>query len=745
MKLFSKATCIFIGFILFISIAGMNVYSKESKFEIKINGKKINYSLSPYVKNNKVYFPLRETFELFGFSVNWNRNKEIYCSNEDSNIIFKVSSKNMLINKKNYLLSSAIVNTNNSTWIPSDVIKTVLNLDVTVDLKEKTINLWIRNSEIFNIIGSNNNTTYGDNIIARINKIPKDKNLIKLIEDANKLFDDSSYYMAIKKYEKILTAISTKSDPELYFYIAEKLGNAYYELSMMSNKEKNLDKSIALLENTIKKIPDVKYNEIRALAYKCLVFDYIAKANIRNGKENIEKALSYIDKSLKIFDADKYPLLFGRLKGLKARAYLNLSYAENNLDYLSKAIAESDTAFLYITKKKFPKEYANLKKQEAEILIKEYLTNDDLLVLEKAKNSLIEAAKLFKEQKEPYHYGIVKFQQSRISEYTIPRKPSKELFDEGITALDDALTVFSEDEYPFMYAYVKNQMGYLNVVMSYHSSDIKYCNDAIKEMSNALRVFSLEDYPDYYASLESDLGCAYYSLSIRENSSESADLSIAHFKNALKIFSLTKFPRRYASTNIELAKTYSSKPHDSNVQKSYLLALDCLSESLKVYTDNKSTMHAYTKLIMGGIYVKLASTNYDLNTCTKKGIEASNDALTVFKQTNDNYLASLANSDLGDAYYYLFKTSNNKEDILNSITFLKNALEFLSKKDYTSYYSSINKRLGDDYLELSKIENMDQNKKKSIEHYKEALEYYTVERDKAKNQEILSILTSIEG
>jgi len=48
------------------------VLASGEDVHILINNNGIKFSIPPYVKDEEVFLPMREIFELYGFEVNWN-------------------------------------------------------------------------------------------------------------------------------------------------------------------------------------------------------------------------------------------------------------------------------------------------------------------------------------------------------------------------------------------------------------------------------------------------------------------------------------------------------------------------------------------------------------------------------------------------------------------------------------------------------------------------------------------------
>jgi len=114
--------------------------------ELNINGKTIETDTDPYVLiDGDMLLPIRFVVEGLGGSVASNgKNKIVTCMLNDTVVILKINSKDVIVDFENRTLDTEIITIKNRTYIPALFIREVLGVDV--QLNENTL--------VVNIIGN---------------------------------------------------------------------------------------------------------------------------------------------------------------------------------------------------------------------------------------------------------------------------------------------------------------------------------------------------------------------------------------------------------------------------------------------------------------------------------------------------------------------------------------------------------------------------------------------------------------
>jgi len=68
-------------------ICSVAVLASGEDVHILINNNGIKFSIPPYVKDEEVFLPMREIFELYGFEVNWNGTERSAEAAKDGKIV----------------------------------------------------------------------------------------------------------------------------------------------------------------------------------------------------------------------------------------------------------------------------------------------------------------------------------------------------------------------------------------------------------------------------------------------------------------------------------------------------------------------------------------------------------------------------------------------------------------------------------------------------------------------------------
>jgi hypothetical protein len=94
------------------------------EFHVKINDDYVNFSAQrPIFAGNRSLVPMREVFELLGFTVGWDGDTElISLINADYNVHFSIGSNFFATNSTNYTLESPAIIINYATLMPIQAV-----------------------------------------------------------------------------------------------------------------------------------------------------------------------------------------------------------------------------------------------------------------------------------------------------------------------------------------------------------------------------------------------------------------------------------------------------------------------------------------------------------------------------------------------------------------------------------------------------------------------------------------------
>ena len=135
-------------------------------------------------------------------------------------------------------------------------------------------------------------------------------NIEPLIRKADSLERLGDFEDAINEYEEILKVISPKNLPVEYATTQNNLGNAYWNLAGIRDKESNLEKAINAYQEALKIRTLEKYPIDYAMTQNNLGTAYSDLAGVRDTESNLEKAFNAYQEALKIYTVEKHPIMY---------------------------------------------------------------------------------------------------------------------------------------------------------------------------------------------------------------------------------------------------------------------------------------------------------------------------------------------------------------------------------------------------------------------------------------------------
>ena len=134
-KLIMKSKIIFI--ILF-SLILFPVFAEQEVFVV-LNGKNMEFDVSPQIINDRTMIPMRKIFEELGAAVLWDDITQIITANDGNNtIIMQIGSHTISVNGNEIIMDTTPLILNERTLVPLRIVSESLNAEVKWDSINKT-------------------------------------------------------------------------------------------------------------------------------------------------------------------------------------------------------------------------------------------------------------------------------------------------------------------------------------------------------------------------------------------------------------------------------------------------------------------------------------------------------------------------------------------------------------------------------------------------------------------------------
>lgn len=615
----------------------------NSEVLVNINSISVKMDIQPRIVNGEVFVPVRETLNLFGMKVEWDKSSRTAIATKENKVIgIKAESNKVLIDGENidFKFSSFIYN--DRLFISPEIFRYGFGMAFSFDSENNTLNVWSTDKNDILINGSDNILIKDciDSIINITRRYKPDK-LGDEIESANKLYDDKKYIEAIKSYEEILKSISSKENPEEYGYINLSIGNAYLALAQEADTEKNAVNAIA----AYKQASTVDSRKIQASASYGLGQAYNVLARIRNSDANSKLALEYLEDALKIYKLEDYPLEYARIQLQKVTSYINQNAHNGNTESLYNSIG----------------------------IIEEVLS-------------------IFEEEEYMIGYAMAQNNLGKCYFNLSYAENTKENLYKSIEAYENALKNLNEEEYPYEYCNIRGSLGACYINLSVIDKNIQYVKKAIQNFEEQLKMSAFDKFPVRYASSNFNLGLAYANLSEFEDLEQNILKSIEFYKNSLKIRNVSETPIYYTYAIQGMGIQYLRLAYIKDSEENILKSIDLLNEALKIFTDDKYSLdYAYTCRYLGLAYNRLSSIkNREEN--LNEAIKLFEEAIEICKMKNEMHTAALTNILLGEAYYLLALIEEPEKNLSKAYSAYMEAQEIITLDEVM--YADILESLG---------------------------------------------------
>lgn len=180
------------------------------------------------------------------------------------------------------------------------------------------------------------------------------------INNADKFLEKDMIDESLAIYHDVLKTVAARDYPEIYGHVKYQEGICYYELSWVSDKEKNLTKAIRSYEEALEIYSLNKYPTEYAGVHNDLGSTYRMLAEVREQEKNLTKAIRSYEKALEIYTMGKYPLDYAKTNMNLGDAYYSLSEVRNSEVNLCAAIRTYEKALKIYTVEKYPIYYETI-------------------------------------------------------------------------------------------------------------------------------------------------------------------------------------------------------------------------------------------------------------------------------------------------------------------------------------------------------------------------------------------------
>ncbi len=147
-----KINILIIFVIIMTLFTGMTAFagSKASKITVTVNSKKVEYKVSPYIKNNEVMIPLRQTAEALGATVRWDKkSKTAWLDVDMMHFEFIVGKSEFYIHRdadfsgipETVKIKSPIKNVGGRVFVPGVTVFERVGAKVSWDSKKKVLSI----------------------------------------------------------------------------------------------------------------------------------------------------------------------------------------------------------------------------------------------------------------------------------------------------------------------------------------------------------------------------------------------------------------------------------------------------------------------------------------------------------------------------------------------------------------------------------------------------------------------------
>ena len=117
-------------------------YAAQSSIKVYVDGQQLETEVSPEIKNNITFVPMRAIFERLGADVTWNgARKDIRAEKGFRTILLKISSRTGIVDSEVSELAAAPYIKSGSTMIPLRFVSEALDCDVSWNASERRVDI----------------------------------------------------------------------------------------------------------------------------------------------------------------------------------------------------------------------------------------------------------------------------------------------------------------------------------------------------------------------------------------------------------------------------------------------------------------------------------------------------------------------------------------------------------------------------------------------------------------------------
>lgn len=209
----------FIALALGVAVLPSVILAKD--ITIKLNNEVVKTDVSPFIKENRTFVPVRFISEKLGFKVDWNeKEKLVTVSNNDKKMELTIDKKEVLLNGKDKsVLDVAPLIKENRTFVPLRFISENFGVKTDWDEKNMAVLLTTKNKDELNL--TKEEREYYDKVTALEEnlKIKFDELKSYLFEHANEYSEEELnkiYQEKKSEAEKIIAEIQNLNVPDKF-------------------------------------------------------------------------------------------------------------------------------------------------------------------------------------------------------------------------------------------------------------------------------------------------------------------------------------------------------------------------------------------------------------------------------------------------------------------------------------------------------------------------------------------------
>jgi len=420
-------------------------------------------------------------------------------------------------------------------------------------LISKNNDFYVEESYILNIFEQKDN--YNLSMIERIGKCLDPFPEAKFHLAATLIYHSDVNYekrdtleLVIKINKQIFNEELRKSNPYLYYRIANNLGVVYDSLADILDREENCKNALYHYNIALEYFSLLNYPIDYALIQLNLGTLYLNLYEINYSEDRLKKSIELTNNALKIYKKEEFPLEYARANNNLSLIYTTYAYISDPSANFKKAIKYASTAQSIEITKNYP------------ILLR--------LIYANKGNALLKLSEL--EHNKEYIYDALKI-------------------------YEDLLNDFDKKSFPIQYAQVRIDIGVAYGSLSLYENPIQNLKKAIDESNEALKYLTKSQTPEIFTDTLINLGLNYQRLAKLTEEIIFFQNSISMFKQTIDLIDKKHNPLDYAIAIANLGYTYGLLSRKVNFCSK---AFSCFNEAFALINESNYPIyyHAFNQL-----------------------------------------------------------------------------------------------------------------------------------------------------